>query len=105
MTKRSLTRIDVVLAAVMAETSASLIHLSEVMASHAMAVRILDRLPEADAYVALFIALKTECVHSPLTHRILVRLTGESWKALQEHEVEILRDMDWRLYEGALTSP
>lgn len=75
---------------------------SELMSSHAMAVRILQMLPDADAHVAVFIALKAECIYSPLTHRILVRLTGVDWKTLQEREVSILRGVDWRLYNGAL---
>lgn len=76
---------------------------AELMAGHAMAMRILDRLPDADAFVAVFISLKTECVFSPLTHGLLVRLASVDWKTLQEREISVLRRMDWRLYDGALT--
>lgn len=83
-----------------------------------MAVRILDRYAQTqtvtdkdkdnksdtdvDATIAVFIAFKTECVTSPMTHHTLVRLTGLSWQHLQALEAKILCSIKWRLYEGAL---
>lgn len=103
--------------AVMCKKRAGCVQHVELFAAHAMAVRILDRLcppcpridlvddanVDIDANVAVFIAFKTECVYSPMNHRTLVRLTGLCWAHLQAREVEILRSIDWKLYDGALT--
>lgn len=97
-------RVDAAMLALLAQRGrgVSRVRLQELVAAHAMSVRILTRLPHVDANVAAFISLKTECVRSPLTHAALVRLSGLSRETLNAREVAVLRGMDWRLYEGAL---
>lgn len=96
-------RVDAVMTRLLASDATGRMQFAELMDAHAMALRIMDRLPDADVYVAVFIALKAECVYSPFSHTMLVRFTGADWKALQRCEVAILRGIDWRLYGGALT--
>lgn len=83
--------------------------LADIAAAYHMAVRILNRLRSlsindhvVDAQIALFIALKTECIVSPMDHSCLVAISGVTWDSLQEREIQILTDISWRLYEGAL---
>lgn len=85
--------------------------------SRAMAIRILEKLAslsrqqpseqsdriDVEAHVAVFIALKTECVHSPMSKTRLARLTGLKWRELRVCESHMLGEINWRLYEGALT--
>lgn len=85
----------------------------ELAAAHAMAVRILVMMNNVQtnmsindtvlsAHVALFIALKTECIATPMPHQSLERLTGLSWASLQAIEAKMLCDVGWKLYDGAL---
>lgn len=105
-------RVDSIVTDVLCRRRATCIQTIELAASHAMAVRVLDKLQppkdttavDLDAHLAVFIAFKTECVNSPMTHHVLVRLTGLRWRQLQEREIALLRLIDWKLYDGALTS-
>lgn len=79
-----------------------------------MAVRVLRMLsdvtslrrsqpgPLLDASIALFIGLKTECVCSPMTSEMLESITDTRWSVLQVIEMDILCDVRWKLYDGAL---
>lgn len=108
----TLMRVDLALNAVV--TTKSCIHPMELLDSKSMAVRILDQMPpqmnnggtsiDVDAFVSIFISLKTECVYSPLTHHRLVRITKRTWKYLKSREAEILCSIGWNLYKGALES-
>lgn len=90
-------------------------HPMELSDSKDMAVRILDQMPstlgdrsivclDVNAFLAVFIALKTECVYSPFTHHRLVRVTKCSWKELKAREAHMLCSIGWNLYKGALKS-
>lgn len=104
-------RVSRVLAEVVAGR-ACCIHPGEHADAKAMAVRVLMRLPaggqvmpsdvDIDGYIAVFIALKTECVYSPMSHRLLTRMTGLKWRELKAREAYMLCAVGWRLYAGAL---
>lgn len=87
----------------------------EIRDSTAMALRILRKLDMLgvrlsdgedglviDTFVALFIALKAECVYSPLTRDRLSVFTRVEWAALETREAQVLEAVSWRLYEGVI---
>lgn len=113
---RNFRRVDAIVTAVMSTRLIEGVQRAELVSAHAMAVRILDRYArvnhavasegagsrDIDAALATFIAFKTECVDSPMSHGMLARLTGMSWQLLKTREAELLCSIEWRLYDGAL---
>lgn len=107
-------RVQEVLTAVLHHRRNS-IQSGELQDARAMALRIIQGLrergptplpgpgqPDIVAHLAVFVALKTECVYSPMSHHRLVRLTGLTWRELKAREALMLCTIRWRLYAGAL---
>lgn len=82
----------------------------ELQSARAMAVRILDLLEgqtiddssDVVAMMAVFIALKTECIYSPMTMDRLLKYTRMSLVRLNKLERDVLHAIDWRLYGGGV---